>query len=250
MPDDATPKEGISVDCAVVAENDFIEEYLAGRLATNEAEAFEDHYFKCDGCLVAMKNHAALRAELADMSWQIDVVPERPRLSWRWTWAAAVAALAVGMVLWQWIEAPPQLSEAEMAHLSAVEAPPFTPRQLRGRPDEAERQFRVAMEHYLEGRFAEAIPALEELESRGVRVDFYLGGSYLLTDRLDLAIEALGRVVDSGNARYLESAFFYRGKAYLRLLDVESAIRDFDAVVRLEGDWLAESQSILDQLPR
>ena len=238
------------MDCAVVAENEIVEEYLAGRLAKKEAEVFEDHYFECDRCLAAIKNHAALRTELADRSWQIEAAQERLRLNWSWAWAAAVVVLVIGLVFWLWIEAPLRLGDAEIAQLSAVEAPPFTLRQLRGRPDEAESEFRGAMEHYLEGRFSEAIPALENLEPRGVRVDFYLGASYLLSDQLDLATETLGRVVDSGNVRYLESAYFYRGKAFLRSGDVESAISDFEAVVRLDGDWLVEAQSILDQLSR
>lgn len=103
--------------CGEVADRDLAERYVTERLAPQEAERLEAHYFECDACWEAVHEAVALRAALGEPVADVDRSPpaggaaegprpERASSSPRWkAWvplaaAAAVAALLLGPVDW------------------------------------------------------------------------------------------------------------------------------------------------------
>src|SRR5262245_35228068 len=85
-------------DCARAEQGDVLVRYIGGRLGEAEAQAFEAHYFGCEGCWAEV--HAA--AEIRDAKG-LDVFAAAPSARLRtgrdlWTLLAAAAAVAV-MVL-------------------------------------------------------------------------------------------------------------------------------------------------------
>ena len=253
MAETATPREGSTVDCKAVAENEIIERYFARLLSEAESEAFERHFFECNGCSEALKDHAAVRAVLSELPRTEPAQPNRlgTQIHPWWLLAAAALALGLGLVLWltPWNGPPP--SEAVLAS-SVVEAPPYEPRTLRSVAGGGELRFREAMTAYQGGAYAEAIPGLEaavEMDPGLGKAHFYLGACYLLEDQPDRAIDSLSRATEMEDLQYREWAHFYRAKAHLRIGDLESARRDLSEVIRMDGELQTQAQEVLEQFP-
>ena len=242
------------MNCKAVAEENTIERYAAGQLSEADTEAFERHFFECEECYEALRNHAAVRAALASVPRE---APSRPTSSndfnrW-WLLAAAMLVLGLGLVLWL---APWSGTTSNQALVAAsmVEAPPYEPRTLRSGSveREGELQFKEAMVAYQQGDFAQAIPGLEDavaLDPDLAKAHFYLGACYLLEDRPDRAIDSLSRVAETDDPIYREWGHFYRAKAHLRRGDIESARRDLYQVLVMEGDLQTQAQEVLERFP-
>ena len=103
--------------CARVEEEDLETRYLAGTLAEEEAEAFEEHYFGCDRCWAAVQLGLDVRAATAAADPESRVgapaltvdrgrparMPDAARSRRRW-WPIAVAAsvAVLTVAVWQW----------------------------------------------------------------------------------------------------------------------------------------------------
>jgi FimV-like protein len=241
------------VNCKVVAEDHIIERYSAGQLDEADAEGFEQHFFECEECFGALRDHAAVRDALSNLprdeagrskSFFTDTNP------W-WLLAAAMLLLGLGLILWlaPWAGSP---SSQTLVAASVVEAPPYEPRTLRSVSGQGELPFLEAMVSYQEGHFAEAIPGLEtavKLDPGLAKAHFYLGACYLLEDHPRKAIESLNRVAEIEGSPYREWTHFYRAKAYLRLGDLDSALENLSEVISVGGELQTQAQKVLEQLP-
>jgi tetratricopeptide (TPR) repeat protein len=232
-----------------------MESYLRGELGEAETRELEEHYFACDDCFEALRDASALRSTLAKERWAVDegFAPERRPRTWVWLTVAAAVLVGIGIALSPLLREAPDDVALDLARLATFEAPPYTPRTVRGPGGEAERRFREAMVHYQQGDYGEAIPGLETavgLDPTSARIAFYLGACYLLTDRPEPAIERFGQVVDLGETPFLESARFSRAKAFLLTGDLEPARKELEEVLQMSGRLEGDAQRILDQLPR
>ena len=241
------------MNCFEVQRGDYIEKYLRGELSEEESQELEKHYFSCEDCYESLRDLSAARTELAKERWSVP--DKRPGTGWvggwAWAWAAALLILAVGLAIWLRSPEPMGLSEEVMTELAAIEPPPYAPRSLRSPEEEAEDPFAEAMIPYRQGDYLRAADRLEgvvQVHPRNATVHFYLGASYLLTDRPELAITSLGTVLELGEGRYLEWARMYRAKAHLRLGELEAARDDLEAVASQGGELAAIAQGLLDQL--
>jgi tetratricopeptide (TPR) repeat protein len=253
------------MECAQIKHQEVVERYLTGSLDPQERESFEEHYFACERCFAALQAHRALQAELSASAPQIRAMPAPNPTAWRWTAAMATAAvviLAVVGIRWGMRPglsppaAPTQTSQPgpaspSLAELSRFVPPTYTPAVLRGAQDEAMRKFRVAMKHYQQGDYAQAITGLREaakLNPKDAGAPFFLGVSYLLSGETDVGIAALQQSVALGETPYLEETHYYLAKGYLRARDLAAARRELEEVVRLKGDREYEAQRLLQQL--
>jgi len=241
------------VNCIEVRNGNTMERYLRGELSEEESQQFEEHYFSCDDCYESLGNLSAARTELAKDRWSVP--EERPGIrwvgGWAWAWSAALVVLVAGLAMWWRAPEPSGVSKAELVELAAVEPPPYSPRNLRSQEGENASGFEEAMIPYQEGDYQAAAERLESVVQSGSQdatAHFYLGASYLLTDRPDLAIASLGRVIELGEGRYLGWARLCRAKAHLGVGDVEAARTDLEAVVARGGELATQAQEILGQL--
>jgi tetratricopeptide (TPR) repeat protein len=265
--------------CERVEREETIEKYLAGTLGQAELEAFEEHCFACSPCFEELEFQRTLQAELRESEKEIrdEALPARP--AWRWTWvtaaATAVVILAVGLLVWRSApqigppvavappptqqpvapevepEVPPSQPEPSLAELARVEPPVYVATVLRRPTDEATRQFRQAMQHYVAGDHAAAIPGLRaasDLEPGAPNINFFLGICYLLTDETDEAIAALQKTVSRGDSRFLEKAHFYSAKTYLRQGNLSAAEESLENAIQLGGELQAEAQELLSHV--
>ena len=244
-----TLSRGTVVNCIEVRNGDLMERYQRGELSEEDAQRLEEHYFSCDDCYELLQDLAVARTELAEGRWQVAESLERTgwRGGWAWALAAALALMAVGVVVWLNRSAP---SEARWTELATVEPAPYQPLGLRG-PDQGAEAFEEAMGAYQRGDFraaAEGLAAVAEAMPDDAVASFYLGVSYLLSERPREAIDSLGRVIAKGESRYLDSALYYRAKALLRTGDLAAAREDLATLVSRDGEWAHEAREILDQL--
>jgi len=264
------------MDCREANEKDIPERYLLNQLTDLERDEFEKHYFECASCFSRVQTGLSVQEELRRR--QSVPGPVGSRHSWRaWGWAPAFAALVLLVAVGIWWYSPrgrdssPQVSSsapathvtgsapspssrtpaASLKELARIQPPPYSPVVLRGAEDNAQESFRKAMQYYLKGDYAKAIPGLRaavKARPQSARYRFYMGACYLLTEQVDSAIEALSKTVSLGDPAYSEPAHFYLAKAYLRENDVPTAKQELQTTVRLGGSRAEEAQEILRQL--
>lgn len=257
------------MNCDQVMKGEIAEKYLLGELGEADQEAFEQHYFECPRCFQELETYRALQGELKQAAPAILAEPVGRRIGWAWAAAAAGVLLVVGISTWlrqegpappsvqapaqqaPTVQEPAQPSVPSLSELAQVQPPPYVPATLRGPEDEARRQFRQAMQHYLKGDFQAAIPELRSayrLDPKAPNIGFYLGACLLLTNDTDGAIKQLRAVTALGETPYLEEAHFYLAKAYLRKADLNGAQAEFNKTIQLQGERQKEAQELLDQI--
>lgn len=261
------------MNCEQIMRSEVAEKYLLGQLSEAEQKAFEQHYFECQRCFDDLQTYRALQLELKHAAPAIRAEPAATRIGWKWASAAAAAVvtLAVGIGVWfrqpatvpssppaPVVQAPKVQTPTEpplptLQELAQVQPPPYVPASLRGPEDEARRQFRQAMRHYMKGEFQAAIHGLRsayELDDQLPDVSFFLGVCYLLTEQTDSAIDLLRRTIGLGESPYLEEAHFYLSKAYLRKGDVLAATNELKATIRLQGSMQSDARDLLHTLEK
>jgi hypothetical protein len=92
--------------CDYAGREDMEASYLAGGLSSQEAEAFEGHYFTCDDCWRRMQRALELKAAFAgdagaEAPATETAVSRSPDARHGWLMAASVAVVAVLLGTWQ-----------------------------------------------------------------------------------------------------------------------------------------------------
>jgi TolA-binding protein len=264
------------MNCQEVEDRDIAELYLLDRLTEPERDEFEKHYFECESCFSQLQAGLMVQAELQRQPLARSQTGDALlRRMWAWIPALAAAALLFAVGIW-WISAranrpsqqassaparrspevaaqsqPPLRAASSLEELARVEPPPYSAVMLRGAEDEAQESFRTAMQYYVKGEYAHAIPGLRaavKVSPRTARFNFYLGACYLLIDQTDSAIEFFRNTLSLSDPTYSESAHFYLAKAYLKKKDVPHAEDELRTTMQLRGSKEAEAGEILRQL--
>jgi TolA-binding protein len=265
------------MNCQEIEERDIAELYLLDRLTESDRYEFEKHYFECSSCFSQLQTGLMVQAELRrqPLARSSQSGGALLRRMWAWTPALVTAALLFVLAIW-WYSAranrpsqqassaparpnpevaaqsqPPLRAASSLEELARVEPPPYSDVVLRGAEDEAQETFRTAMQYYVKGDYAHAIPGLRaavKVSPRTARFNFYLGACYLLTGQTDSAIESLRKTVSLSDPTYSESAHFYLAKAYLRKKETAAAEGELKKTVQSHGSMEAEAREILHSL--
>jgi tetratricopeptide (TPR) repeat protein len=267
------------MNCQEIEDCDIAELYLLDRLTDPERDEFEKHYFDCESCFSQLQAGVMVQAELRRQPMaRSQTGGALLRRMWAWTPALVAAALLFSVGIWwysarahrpsqQASSAParpnpevaggqsqlPSPATPSLEELARVEPPPYSAVVLRGAEDEAQETFRAAMQYYVKGDYAHAIPGLRtavKVSPRTARFNFYLGASYLLTGQTNLAIESFRRTISLADPSYSEPAHFYLAKAYLRRKEVSLAEDELQMTIQLHGSKETEAEEILRQLRR
>jgi hypothetical protein len=251
--------------CTRALDEDRAARYVAGRLAEDERDAFELHYFDCPACLEVVEALTAARDVLAAPAARKAV----PRPVARWSWAAGLAAVGVGTALVLRAVGPgPVPTPAEpvptrpvappttpaprpnLAALARFEPPGYVPLTFRGGGAEPA-GFASAMERYARRDYsgaARALRAVVEARPTSAAPRFYLGISELMAGQVEAGAAALASAARSGDPVYVPAARFYLGRAHLARGDVASARAELEAVAGTEGDLAGEARALLGAL--
>ena len=251
--------------CVQIRHEEVIERYLTGSLTPEEQESFEEHYFACDSCFVALQAQRALQAELSASAPQITIMPVSSPARFHWKMALAASALLIlGVLGIRWGLRPnsspaiPPFQTAKstpagssLSELARLDAPSYAPTVLRGTQSGAERNFRMAMRPYQQGDYARAVITLQAAVKSNPNDSgtlFFLGVSQLLVNHTDDGVAALQLCIALGDTPYLEEAHYYLAKGFLRQGDPSAARRELEVVVRLKGDNEDNARRLLRQL--
>jgi hypothetical protein len=250
------------MDCKQVQQRNIADEYLAGRLSAEEADAYESHYFTCDRCLEDLRFRELMAKQLREegstlFASEIEAESRDPG-TWRerlaeWrdlhlppgrAWAGGLVAV-VAVIIVAVLIVPPHNHPSHLQDLWDPVPHPYLATSLRGGPGASE--FRQGMEHYSHGRYREAADWLERSVARGTpeaEVQFYLGVSLLLADDPPGAVQALRAASLQSPAAalyrwYLAQALFEGG----RLAEAESELILLTAA---EGEYAVAAQTLLE----
>lgn len=261
------------MNCEEVKERDIPEEYLLDRLTEPDREEFEKHYFECGTCFSQLQTRLALQTELK----QQPAMPARTRgasLRSTWVWAPAFATVVVLFSAGIWwysarnhqsaqqvvsppvspnvpVQVQPPSAAPSLEELARAEPPPYSSVVLRGAEDESHESFHKAMQFYVKGDYAKAIPGVRaavKANPQSASFNFYLGVCYLLAGQTDPAIVSLRQTISLGDPAYSESAHFYLAKAYLGKKDVARAQAELQKTVQSHGSLESPAAEILRQL--
>jgi len=261
------------MDCDRIRREHIADEYRAGRLSPEDAEAYEVHYFACDRCFEDLQlrdriaRHlaaegsvlfapeiAAQEAERAREAGERRTVirrrvPARGLRPWfaplRPAWvgaAAAVAAVAVVLLL-----VGTHDRAARWQGLLTPTAYPYSASELRGGPGLPE--FDAGMTHYDQGRYHEAAELLQRSIAAGAGdadVRFYLGVSLLMTKDFRGAARALEQAV-----RLVPSSDPYRwyaAQAHLGCGRVEEAELELRQLASGNGRFSGAARNLLQSI--
>ena len=267
------------MNCTEIAEQDVLERYLLKQLSEAERDAFEQHYFECNGCFERLQLAGAIQETdgVRGRSKRAGVSSGLLRLPRNWINAVAITGLVLaGVVFAAWryhmrdnqpsaqvlpgqsgdgassnVQATPSAALSAVAELARIDPPPYSPVVLRGSEDQASKRFQDAMRQYIRRDYASAIPALRgvvEMDPEAANANFYLGACYLLIDEADLAIPSLEKTISLRDPNYTEQAHFYLAKAYIRKNDVAAARSELERTVRLHGDREEEARKLEKRL--
>lgn len=262
------------MNCKEVEERDILEGYLLDRLTEPEREEFEKHYVECGSCFSQLQTGLALQIELRRQpAMPAQARGASLRRAWLWVPAFAMIVISCSAGLWwysahhrqpsQQIASPPKVSPnlpvqvqstpaaPSLEDLARVEPPPYSDVVLRGAEDEAHESFHKAMQFYVKGDYARAIPgvrAAAKANPQNASFNFYLGACYLLAGQTDPAIVSFRKTVSLGDPAYSESAHFYLAKAYLRKKEIARAKDELQKTVQSHGGLQSEAGGILRQL--
>lgn len=258
--------------CEQVVRGEVTEKYVLGQLSEAEQQAFEQHYFECARCFDELETYRGLQEGLKQAApvIQRESVAQRAVFPWMRAAAAAGVLLAIGIGYWlerprpaspppsarpimpaPKVQRPPATRVPSLSELAEVRPPSYTPVVLRGPSDEATQRFHKAMQHYMKRDYAGAIPGLRvasKLSPKAADINFFLGICYLLTEQTDAAIGQLRRTSALGDSPYVEEAYFYLAKAYLRKSDLESARRELKKAIEFQQNHKNEARELLDHL--
>ncbi|HZO53367.1 MAG TPA: tetratricopeptide repeat protein [Bryobacteraceae bacterium] len=245
-----------AMSCEQIERDEIVEKYVAGTLAEDAAEAFEEHYFRCAACLARLE------------TVQNAIVLMRSPLKMR-RYSYAGLAMAAGLVIaltgalvWKFSEVsdrrtpvtvarqqpPPQNPWAE---LGRFEAPVYREARLRGAGDSASEDFQQGMAAYQQGNYAKAVSLLQKAAKsnpREAQTMFFAGISLILAGNTAEGLETLRRVDALGLTPYQEESRFYQAKALLQQGDSTAARNVLTAVVAMHGDWETQAKELLAKL--
>ena len=104
--------------------------------------------------------------------------------------------------------------------------------------------FDQGVKYYNEKKYQQAIEKLKvfvKRKKKNAYGHFYLGTSYLLTDEYKIGIKHLesasGLCQKEGKEILLEKCYWHLGNAYLKISEVEKALKEFRNVIVIGGDF-------------
>jgi hypothetical protein len=259
------------IHCSGSPADEWLEPYLTGLLADEQAQAFEEHYFDCPECLARVQAMQAVGEALRRNPVQ---APARKVLYWPTAFgalaAAAVLVLAVGLgyrALNGRAPAPQTaVSQSPVAPLSAstpstaiastptqladLELPPFRYSNLRGGVEDM--PFLSGMQAYAKGDCQGALTKLARVQSGAadaLGAEFYSGVCEIQQKEWARASATLRRVTGKGDSPEQEAAWYYLAQISLVREDLPSARSNLRQVISLRGDFEQRARQELERLP-
>jgi len=241
-----------------------IGELAGGRLEGGAVAALLDHVERCEPCSLELDDVAAL---VARADGAAGAAPRRApvaagRIPPSRRLLAVASALAAASLLWLGAAlvrssatlAPRAVGRAErLAALARLD--PLVPAEgiLRGEGDLETETWRDAMRALAQGRWPEAIAALEASRAAGderALLDLYLGVARLQVGELERASADLARAAEGGTGMVRERSLWYLAQARLASGDSGGARSALERLLALAGEYAPNARALLAEIDR
>jgi tetratricopeptide (TPR) repeat protein len=222
--------------------------YLRGDLPEEKQEAFELHYFECDGCFARLK--AAERLHSKEV--HIVAAVKTPAFAWSelWKWKpllAAAAALLVVVLLSIFVIQHSRHMKL-IYDISTFSPPVYVESETRG--PEAIETFVETMQYYNRGDYTRALQILKQIppSSRNPQVIFFKGVCFLLVDELKNAVTELDIIIENMNASYYDEAIYYKAIALLRMNKKDKALEQLKHLAGMFSPYASEAKALIGKV--
>jgi hypothetical protein len=223
------------IEHARIAHDGLAARFVAGTLAGEMLERFEEHLLLCTDCQAEVALGLKIRAAGRDAV--TSSVGAKRRIAFRrWAWPAIGVAAAAALAIW----VPATGDRAAMRALGGVSAAPVYLGVAVRTSDLAtngfDSAFDDAMASYLRGAWDEAFVALRAVAERPDAGDgaaparFFAASAALMSGDSENAEVEFARLLASPESAYHDDARFFRAKALLRLGRASDAISALRAV--------------------
>lgn len=222
--------------------------YLYGSLSKEQQEAFELHYFECDGCFARLK--AAERLHSKEVP--IVAAVKTPAFEWSelWKWKpllAAAAALLVVVLLSTFVIQHSRHMKL-IYDISTFSPPVYMKSEIRG-PGTPE-PFAQAMQYYNQGDYTRALEILKHIPapSRNFQVIFFKGVCFLLVDELKNAVTELDIIIENMNASYYDEAIYHKAIALLRMNKKDKALEQLRHLSGMFSPYAPQAKELVEKV--
>ncbi|MGD2086205.1 MAG: zf-HC2 domain-containing protein [Candidatus Aminicenantes bacterium] len=222
--------------------------YLRGNLSEEKQEAFELHYFECDGCFARLK--AAERLHCKEVP--IVTAVKTPAFEWSelWKWKpllAAAAALVVVVLSSIFIIQHSQHMKL-IYDISTFSPPVYMKSETRG-PETSE-TFAEAMQYYNQGDYTLALEKLKQITtaSGNPQVRFFRGVCFLLVNELKNAVTELDIIIENMNASYYDEAIYYKAIALLRMNKKDKALEQLKHLASMFSTYAPKAKELMEKI--
>ncbi len=222
--------------------------YLRGNLSEEQQEAFELHYFECDGCFARLK--AAERLHSKEVT--IVAAVKTPAFEWSelWKWKplmAAAAALLLVVLLSTFVIQHSRYMKS-IYDITTFFPPMYMKSEIRG-PGTLE-PFVEAMQYYNQGDYTKALEILKQIPplSRNPQVIFFKGVCFLLQDELKNAVTELDSIIENMNASYYDEAIYYKAIALLRMNKKDKALEQLKHLAGMFSPYASKAEELIEKI--
>lgn len=217
---------------------ELIDSYLTGQIPENQREAFELHYFECDGCFVELKTVERLQSREVPIAVAVTDRGRAARplfgflgdwLAWKPVMAAA-SMLMVALVSFLVVQQSGAGQLEELKEIAAFSPPPYILSETRGNEvlTKGDRTFFTAMSYYRNKDYGRALELLEDItrdpQNRNPQFTFYKGICLFSLDRIEDSIAAFDVIIGDMNPSYYDEALYYKSIALVHLGQSDKAL--------------------------
>jgi hypothetical protein len=222
--------------------------YLHGNLQAEKQEAFELHYFECDGCFARLK--AAERLHSKEVP--IVAAVKKPAFEWSELWKlkpllAAAAALLV-VVLSSIFVIQHSRHMKLIYDMSTFSPPVYMKSETRG--PKTNESFAEAMQYYNQGNYTQSLEMLKQIPtpSRNPQIIFFKGVCFLLVDEPKNAVIELDIIIESMNASYYDEAIYYKAIALLRMNKKNKALEQLNHLASMFSPYAPKAKGLIEKI--
>jgi tetratricopeptide (TPR) repeat protein len=225
-----------------------IDSYLRGNLSAEKQEAFELHYFECDGCFSQLK----IAERLHSKEVPIVVLVKKPAFEWSelWKWKPLLgAAAALLVVVMSSIFVIQHSKHMKLLYdISTFSPPVYLKSETRG-PETSETLLE-AMQYYNQGDYTWALEILKQIPdpSRNPQVIFFKGVCFLLVDELKNAVKELNIIIENMNPSYYDEAIYYKAIALLRMNKKNKALEQLKHLAGMFSPYATKAKELIGKV--
>ena len=241
----------MSVTCNEFSQQ--IDSYLDGKIAEEKLEAFELHYFECDGCFAELK--AAERLRSKEVPIVAPVAGEQKSKAWGFgfklkpllTFGTLFLVVLVAVLVMQFDN---QANQEKWIEMTQFDSPLYVTAETRGQSLGNVPNFTNAMQEYNSKNYSNALSQLVNLpdSSTNPQVIFFKGICQLRTKETKAALESFDTIIENMDPSYYDEAIYYKAIALLRLNKKEEAVKQLENLSEMFSPYSQKAKDLMAKI--